>query len=83
MFPTRKRIAWETCLDIPIGLELRHEPGTGTATISQILLGKPRPRSSGAATADPREAWLAIVGISNPGSAQMSGADFSIPLTFR
>ena len=53
MFLTCKRIAWETYLDVPIGLELRREPGTGTATISQILLGKPRPRSPGPGTVAP------------------------------
>jgi hypothetical protein len=33
---TRKRIAWETYLDMPIGLTLRQEPGTGTPVISQL-----------------------------------------------
>ena len=82
MFLTRKRIAWETYLDTPIGLAQWDEPGTGTATISRILLGKPRPRSRGPASAGPSEGWLVILGISNPGRAHVRGADFSMPLTF-
>ena len=81
MFLARKRIAWETYLDIPIGLEPWHEPGTGTA-ISRIVLGKPRSRSLGPVGTGPWEGWLVILGISNPGRAHVRGADFSIPLTF-
>jgi hypothetical protein len=74
---TRKRITCETYLDMPVGLTLRQEPGTGTPVISELHFGDPCPGPAG-----PQDGWLVALGITNPGCAPVRGSDFSAPLTF-
>ncbi len=49
-----KRIAWEAYLDMPVGLTLRHDPGTGTATISLLVMGEPARSPQAPAQTAPR-----------------------------
>lgn len=77
VFLTRKRIAWEVYLDMPVGLTPGQEPGTGTPMISQLHLGEPSPGPAGS-----QEGWLVALGITNPGHTPVRGRDFSAPLTF-
>ncbi|MHB1433525.1 MAG: hypothetical protein ACYCVZ_15600 [Streptosporangiaceae bacterium] len=79
MFLTRRRIAWEAYLDMPVGLTLRQEPGTGTPMISELHFGEPCPGTSPDGT---QEGWLVALGITNPGHAPVRGKDFSTPLAF-
>jgi len=74
---TRKRIACETYLDMPVGLVLRREPGTGTPVIIELRFAEPCPGPAG-----PQDGWLVALGITNPGCAPVRGSDFSAPLTF-
>jgi len=71
---TRKRIAWETYLDMPVGLTFQQEPGTGTPLIIELHIQEPCP--------GPQDGWLVALGITNPGCAPVRGSDFSAPLTF-
>lgn len=82
MFLARKRIAWETWLDMPIGLELRQAPGTDAAMTAEIILGDPGLRYSGPFTGSEEQGWLVVLGITNLGSAPVRGRDFSASLTF-
>jgi len=79
---TRRRIAWDACLDMPIGLTMRQEPGTGTAAITGIAFGEPGLRSPGASAPGVREGWLVVLGITNPGLVAVHSRDFTAPLAF-
>jgi hypothetical protein len=77
---TRKHLTWGIYLDMPVGLIPEQAPGTGTRIIRLTLTGEPG-SSAGRDTADD-EAWLVVLGITNPGFAPIRGEHFSTPLTF-
>jgi hypothetical protein len=69
-FLARKRLAWETCFDMPVGLATPYAAGTSMAV--QILLGEP----------GTEQGWLVFLCITNPGHTRVRGTDFSAPLSF-
>jgi hypothetical protein len=69
-FLARKRLAWETRLDMPVDVSTPHVVGTSMA--AQILLGEP----------GTEQGWLVFLGITNPGRTRVRGRDFGAPLTF-
>src|ERR1017187_8123934 len=77
---TRKHLTWGIYLDMPVGLIPEQAPGTGTRIIRLTLTGEPG-SSAGRDTADD-EAWLVVLGITNPGFAPIRGEHFSTALTF-
>jgi len=76
----RKRLAWDTWLDMPVGLATPRPAGTETAC--QILLGESGLRHPGPYTGSTEQGWLVVLGITNPGRTPVRSRDFSIPLTF-
>jgi hypothetical protein len=73
---TRKRLAWRTDLDMPIGLT----PGQphDTATTTRIIFADPdAPRPAG-----PEDAWLVLLTIINTGLTPIRAEDFTAPLAF-
>jgi hypothetical protein len=79
-FPARKRLAWETWLDMPVGLTAPQAAGTGTAC--RILLGEPGLRHPGPYEGGAEQGWLVVLGITNAGLAAVRGGDFRAPLGF-
>jgi hypothetical protein len=82
VFLARKRIAWDACLDMPVGLASRQAPGIGMPMTMEIILGERTLGYPGPFTAGIQQGWLVVLTIANPGFAPVRGADFSAPLTF-
>jgi hypothetical protein len=79
-FLTRKRLAWQVLLDMPVGLTPPQLAETGLTC--GIVLGKPGLRYHGPYTADLRPGRLVLLGIRNPGLIPVRSTDFITPLTF-
>jgi hypothetical protein len=79
-FLTRKRLAWETCFDMPVGLTAPH--GADTGRPFELLLGEPGLRYPDPWADSTEQGWIVLLGITNPGCAPVRGRDFRIPLTF-
>jgi len=67
-FLTRKRIAWEACLDMPVGLTLRQEPGTSTEITCEIFLGEAPLHDPGPRAATAQDGWLSYSASPTQGS---------------
>ena len=80
IFVTRKRLAWETCCDMPAGLSAPH--GTGTGTSFEPPPGEPCLRDPGACGDGTEQGWLVLLSVTNPGCTRIRGRDFRAPLTF-
>jgi hypothetical protein len=79
---SRKRITWETCLDIPVGLAAGQPGGTGTAMSCTIVFGEPRLRYAGPYTDGAGQGWLVVLAVTNTGLVPVRDKDFRTPLTF-
>ena len=79
-FLTRKRLAWQVWLDMPVALTPLHAGAAGLAC--EVLLGEPGLRYDGPYAAGAVPGWLILLGISNPGWMPVRGTDFAAPLTF-
>ena len=75
---TRKRLAWRTDLDMPVGLVPEEQHGANDEMTTKIIF--PRPGRSCPAGAN--DAWLVLLTVANTGLAPIRDEDFSAPLTF-
>jgi hypothetical protein len=80
VFLTRRRLAWESCLDMPIGLHAPHANRTRTSL--ELHLAEPGLRYPGPRAGSTEQGWIVLLSITNPGCARVRGRDFRIPLTF-
>ena len=79
-FLTRKRLAWETSFDMPVGLDTLHWGETGTPF--ELFLGDPGLRYTYPGADSIQQGWIVLLGITNPGWAPIRSRDFRTPLTF-
>jgi hypothetical protein len=79
---SRKRIAWDTRLDMPAGLALRHAALPGAGQAGDLILGEPGLHYPGPWTSGIQHGWLVVLSITNPGPSAIRSGDFSTPLTF-
>jgi hypothetical protein len=78
-FFIRKRLAWRTWIDMPVGLDAGQAVGHGMART--ILLGESGLRYPGPYDGSIQQGWLVLLAIINTGRAAVHGHDFSAPLT--
>jgi hypothetical protein len=79
-FLARKRLAWETRLDMPVGVTTPQAAGTGTP--ARLLLGEPGLRYHVPHADSTEQGWLVLLGITNPGCSCIRSRDLGVPLTF-
>src|SRR5215472_5528242 len=79
-FLARKRLAWQTRVDMPVGLAAPQAAGTGTAC--RILLGESGLRHPGPYAGSTEQGWLVVLSITNAGLAPVRDGDFRAPLGF-
>lgn len=74
---TRKHLAWQTWLDLPVGLTL---PARGTTGV--IHLRRPGLAYDGPYQPGVTPGWLVLIGIRNCARTSVCGSDFTAPPTF-
>ena len=74
----RKRLAWRTDLDMPVGLVPEQQDGTDDEMTTKIIFTSP----GGSCPAGADDAWLVLLTIANTGLAPIRDEDFSAPLAF-
>ena len=79
---SRKRIACEVRLDMPVGLTRQHALASEPGGVRELILGEPGLRYTGPWTADIQHGWLVVLGVANTGTAAIRSTDFSTPLAF-
>ena len=78
----RKRITWDTWVDMPVGLSPQDAAAPDMGRTCELILGRPGLRYPDPWTAGAQQGWLVILGITNPGPATVRSRDFTAPLTF-
>jgi hypothetical protein len=78
----RKRITWDTWVDMPVGLSPQDAAAPDMGRTCELILGRPGLRYPDPWTAGAQQGWLVILGITNPGPATVRSGDFTAPLTF-
>ena len=79
---SRKRIACEVRLDMPVGLTRQHALASEPGGVRELILGEPGLRCSSPWTAHIQHGWLVVLGVADTGTAAIRSMDFSTRLAF-